>query len=151
MTVTSSSTEARLALKALLEAEFAAEQFPVRNDKLHPAVGGDSKTTLGIYPLRQRPQNNNLLVLHNEVMVQFYGRWKKEIDPETRVDPAWIEEKAERFMRMMKNNADPNTPANWYFTVDSLDYPPDPTGNITRFEARVTCYGNNPALIETTG
>ena len=39
----------------------------------------------------------------------------------------------------------------WYMTVTSVDYPKDPTGNKSRFEATVRAYGQNTALTETIG
>lgn len=150
MTVTSQMTSARSAIAAALTTEFAAEGFTPVNDRLHESMGGDGRTRIGTSPIRSRPMPSNKLVQVSEVLVQFYGKWKKEIDPETRVDPAAIENYVERFLRRMRTS-DPGTGTVWYFDVAEVTYPNDPTGNKTRFEARVNAYGNNPAHIETTG
>lgn len=149
-TVTAPETVARQAIKAALEAEFASEGFPVYDDRLHESVGGDGKTRIATSPIRSTPMASNKLVLIHEILVQFYGKWNKEVEPLQRVDPARIENFAERFRRAMQSS-DPRDPLAWYFDVREVAYPNDPTGNKTRFEARVAVMGNNTALIETTG
>lgn len=150
MAVTAPETAARNAIKAALALEFAAEGFPIYDDRLHPSLGGEGKTRIATSPIRSTPMASNKMVLITEILVQFYGKWTKKVDNEQQVDPLRIETFAERFRRRM-HISDPHRPDAWYFDVREITYPHDPTGNITRFEARVAVVGNNPALIETTG
>lgn len=150
MSVTSGATEARLQLNAIINAEFAPENFVVINDHLHESLGNGG-TRLGTSPNRSRPLASNDLVMTHEILFQFYGRWKDDIDPTTKVDPLVIETYAERFMRALEASAHAGTDRMWYYRVTEINYPQDPTGNKTRFEATILAYGNNPVLVETTG
>lgn len=148
-TVTSPSTTARAVLRGILETEFALEGYPVSDDRLHASIGREG-TKIATSPIREIPLNRQDLALTCEILVQFYGRWKDEINNTTSVNPATIEGYAERFRRALLHH-DPHTDHVWYFNLTEILYPPDPTDNITRFEAHVTAIGNNSALIETTG
>jgi len=149
VSVTSPSTAARAALKALIEAEFAVEGFTVADDHLHESIGWEG-TRLATSPLRERPLAKDNAVLICEIKFQFYGKWKKEIDPETKVNPAKIENYAERFRRAIEAG-DPHTSSVWYFNLLEIAYVHDPTGNKTRFEARVDAVTSNSAIWETSG
>lgn len=148
--VTSPLTEARAAIKAIMEAEFAAEAFPVRDDHIHESLGHEG-TVIGISPIRSILFPGDANTRQHEVKVQFYGRWKKEIDAETRVDPVTVETYAERFLRAIQSTDVVGSQRVWYFMVTELTFPHDPTGNKTRFEATVVSYGDNSSILETTG
>jgi hypothetical protein len=145
-------TEARNALIAMLAAEFAAEQFPIKDDKLHRSLGSNG-TTLGVYPDRTVSSARDRLVSEMSLVVQFYGKYDLRVDPQQTVSPSRIEDFADRFRNALRTrNPDPNSPGVWYFTLERIEYPDDPTGNKTRFEAHLTARGNNGALLsETTG
>jgi len=143
-------TTARKALITALETEFAADQFPVKDDKLHPSLG-DSRTMLGVYPERSTANARDKFVNEYEIVVQFFGKYTLEVDREQTVSPTVIETQAERFRQSIRSGADPRTGAVWYFDLLRIVYPDDPTGNKTRFEATVVARGNNSALIETSG
>lgn len=146
----SPSTETRQIIKALVEAEFATENFKVANDRLHGSLGHD-RTRLGCFPGREVASPANYQVLETEVLFQFYGKYTKDVDPEQKVDPEKVEGYAERFRQALEKGNSPGTRAVWYFDVLEIAYPPDPTGNMTRFEARVLARGENSNLVETTG
>lgn len=150
MSVTSPSTEARLALKGLVAIEFAPEAFAIKDGYIHQSVGMNG-VRIGISPVSEAPYSRDNYVLVLSMLVQFYGRWRDEpISPENSVDPVTIETYAERFRRSLKGN-DPLQTNAWYFLLEALNYPLDPVGQKTRFEATVRCYANNAQLIETTG
>lgn len=151
MPATPPETQAREAMIALLGTEFAPEQFPVRDDKLHASLGSKA-TTLGVYCARTISSPRDRYVSEIEVVVQFYARYDLRVDPEQTVSPKPIEAFAERFRQALQaGSSDPNTGSVWYFTLERIDYPDDPTGNKTRFEAYLRARGNNTALVETTG
>ena len=79
------------------------------------------------------------------IMVQFYGKWQKMVNPDQRVDPALIESYAERLRQAVKSG-DPKTDQVWYYRIISVTYVDDPTGNKTRFEANIMAIGTNPAI-----
>jgi hypothetical protein len=147
-TVLAPETEARQALMTALETEFKTEGFPVRGDKLHGSLGSEG-TVIGVSPLQSSPWNRDNDVVEVEVLVQFYGKYELKVEPTQAVDPTIIESYAERFRRMVRT-ADPKTAGAWFFKLAKLKYPPDPTGNISRFEATLISYGSNSALIETS-
>lgn len=148
--VTSPTTTARLALMAVLADEFSVEGFTVVGDILHRSLGRDGKTRIGVSPLQETQYSRNALVNEPRLLVQFYGAWPDKIDPKTTVDPTKIETYAERFRRALHGH-DPKTNTLWFFDKLEITYPHDPTGNATRFEARVTAMGSNSMLVETTG
>lgn len=147
--ITSSATEARTVIMALLAQEFKPEGIEIVGDLLHRSVGNKG-ARIGVSPLREAPWTKSSLILQTNVFVQFYNQWEEIIDPLQIVDPTTIEVFAERFKRKLFKN-DPNTNSTWFFSLISLAYPPDPTDNITRFEATVTAWGNNPSVVETLG
>jgi hypothetical protein len=149
MPVTSPSTQMRLELIDLLEEEFTSEAFPVVSDRLHPSLGY-TETMIGVYPVREAHSTVGN-VLEIEVMVQFYAYWEKKVDNFQQADPALIENFAERFRRRLQTANSPGTPHMWFYYIEDITYPPDPTGNITRWEARILGRGNNSEIIETTG
>lgn len=151
MPVTNPATIARTKLLAVLQAEFGSDAGTVVvSDILHKSLGRDGRTRIGISPAMENPLSSNEAVMVYTMLVQFYGPWKDKIDPNQTVDPTLIETKAERFKRAVRGN-DPDVDTAWYFKVNQIQYPHDPTGNATRFEARVQCVGTNTALIETVG
>ena len=144
MPTTAPETLARQHLKTILQTAFAAEQFQVLDDKLAGAVG-EGGTRIGLSPVISAPSPQNDKILNMSILVQFYGKWKAEVNPQSKVDPAPIEGYAERFREAIRNN-DPKTDQVWYFRVLSITYVDDPTGNKTRFEANVMAVGTNPAV-----
>lgn len=146
MTVIAPETVAREALITALTNEFRPEQFAVKDDKLHGSVG-DSGTTIGVYPLKSQVSSKDAQMAEYTLVVQFYGAYKLETNPRQLVSPKAIEEYAERFRKKIKAGIDPRTGAVWYFELIVIDYPDDPTGNKTRFEAHVLARGNNTSLI----
>lgn len=142
-------TQAREGIITLLEAEYAVEKFPVRGDKLHGSLGSQG-TVIGVYPVHTRPWARDQLVAGIEIAVQFFGRYDLKVDPEQRVDPTQIESYAERFRGALQEGVSGRNAEVWYFNLLGIDYPVDPTGNITRFVAKLLAYGNNSALIETS-
>lgn len=150
MTVTSQATEARLVLNGLLATEYAPEGYSILSDKLDESLGNNG-TRIGTSTNRELPQSGQELVMNIELLVQFYGKWKELIDPNMRVDPAAIENYAERFKRAIQTTPGPQNDRVWYYKLLELRYPDDPTGNKTRFEALLLAYGNNTSLVETVG
>lgn len=142
-------TQARHALIASLQDEFATEQIPVESDKLHGSIGHEGPK-IGVYPDRTSSSSTNRYVSEIEIVVQFYDRYTLKVDPKQKVSPDKIESYADRFRRKLaERTTDPRTGSVWYFTLERIDYPDDPTGNKTRFEARLRARGNNTALVET--
>jgi hypothetical protein len=139
-------------LKDVIETEFTPEQFTVRFDKLHESLGRQ-RVDIGITPTTDivRVSDNN--VQETWVEVRFYLMWKKEISPDTAVDPTTITDYAERFRVALRERApllDPHTGQTWFISLVEIAYPDDPTGNKTRFHATLRALGNNAAIVETT-
>jgi hypothetical protein len=113
-------TEARNALIAMLAAEFAAEEFPIKDDKLHRSLGSKG-TILGVYPERMVASPRDRYVSEMGLVVQFYGKYDLKVDPQQTVSPAKIEGFADRFRNALRTrNPDPNSPGVWYFTWSEL-------------------------------
>lgn len=139
-------TTARNRIINILETEFAADGLKVRSDKLNGSLG-DTGHVAGVSPNVAASQRNNELVLQQEILVQVFHRYRADIDPEQKVDPSIIEAWADRFRRACKTQSAIADPDCWFFNVSRIEYPDDPTGNKTRFNAYVTVYGNNTAEV----
>lgn len=136
------------ALKSVIAAEFSAESITARDDKLHESLGLEG-IEVGVSPIRQIPKPGNATAMETYVLVQFYMMWEKIVDPSTQVDPTVVTAMADRFRRKVESvqATAPGTNDMWYFEVTTTEYPDDPTGNKTRFEATVKATGDNTALI----
>lgn len=143
--MTPPETEARAALFTALQSVFPA--IDIRNDRLHASLG-DTAPVIGVYPDETPANPREKFVNEMRIIVQFFEKYEKIVDRQQTVDPAKIEKSAEEFRKMIKS-VDPKTSGVWYFELTRIQYPPDPTGNITRFVAQVTARGNNTALLET--
>lgn len=131
-------------------AEFADEGFVMIPDRLHESLGL-KRVDVGIAPVEEYPQASDALVQETWAEVRFYDIWKKEITPNTQVNPYRITGFAERFRDALRRaqTTDPRTGQVWYFDVRRVQYPPDPTGNSSRFHMTIRAFGNNSGLIET--
>jgi hypothetical protein len=151
MTVTAPETVARGRLIAILEAEFGGDGVEVRSDKLNESLAID-KPLGAVYPGVSTENPRNGLVLDTVVYVQLFRRWDNAIDAAQTVDPADIEEWAERLRRACQADlADQAGEHMWYFRVQRIDFPDDPSGNKSRLLAAVNVDSSNPALVETIG
>lgn len=139
-------TEARARLKTIIDTEFAADGLIIRNDRLHPALGSDGNHYCGISPIGEGEYSNNAGLWTGQLMVQVYQAFDPQIEPLQEVDPASIEAWAERFREAAKNQVGVGTDDCWYFRLTEFAYPPDPTGNITRFHCSALAFGNNDAM-----
>lgn len=138
------------AIITAFNAEFGAEGFLMIPDRLHESLGRDA-TAVGISPVEDVSSTRNRLVQETWAEVQFFDLWTDEISPDTMVDPFRITEYADRFRRVLRTTKAQNTNTGdvWYFDVDRIQYPNDPTGNKTRFVAQIRAYGDNSNLVET--
>lgn len=137
-------TETREALKIAM-----GEIYPgvvVKGDKLHGSLGTED-AIIGIYPKRTRPWGRDHNVLDCEVVVQYFNNYNLEVNPNESVDPAIIESKVDVLREKLKERIEPATSNCWYFEITEVNYPDDPTGNKSRFEATVLARGNNTAMI----
>jgi hypothetical protein len=140
-----------LALKSVIDTEFAPEGYTAILDNLHESLGR-TRVDIGIAPVEDTLMTGNDVVQETYVEVKFYHLWTQEISPSTIVNPTQITAYAERFRDAVRRAklSDPGTGQVWYFDVRRVQYPSDPTGNKTRFVARVRAFGNNAGLVETT-
>lgn len=151
MSVTAPETTVRGRLKTLLEEEFEEEGLAIRSDRLHESLGTDGPVG-GVYPAQTAPNVSNEVILESVVHVQLFRKWTPEINPKQAVDPGDIEEWAERLRRACQaDHAAVGTKYLWFYSVVKIEYPADPSGNISRLIATVLARAQNPALVETTG
>jgi hypothetical protein len=150
MAVTAPITTARLGLIALLNTEFRPDGAEAVGDRLHSAVGKDGRIRIGVSPQQEVPMPSDKNTLQFGMLVQYYGGWEARVDPQQTVDPTRAETTAERFKRALRGH-DPKTSSVWFYSLVDLTYPTDPTGNITRWEARVTAYGPNSSTLPVLG
>ena len=147
-TVTDAYTVMANAIETVVAAEFSDDStLIIKHDRLHGSVGSDGRTYVGISPEREPTFD---LELQIEVLIQFYGGYKADVNPFQEVDPRVITNKAERLRQALGAIRIVGTSNVWYFDVDSVSYPPDATGNKSRFEMSIIGRGNNSGLIETT-
>ena len=139
------------AVIAAFNAEFAAEGFVMIPDRLHESLGR-KRVAVGISPDEDSPNSRTRIAEEHYLTVQFYGLWDERIDPETQINPSIVVGYASRLKEALRQTqvADPGTDAVWYFDVDRVRYPNDPTGNKSRFEMTIRAWGSNQNLVETT-
>lgn len=136
------------AIEQVVAFEFDDEQYlTFRHDRLHASVGTDGRTYVGVFPTAE---DTARLELGLSVTIQFYGAYQADVDPFQQVDPRVITNKAERLRQALAKARITGMQQVWYFDVVATRYPPDATGNMTRFEMVVTSRGNNSALLETS-
>lgn len=149
--VTAPETKVRERLITLLTTEFKAEGIPIEDDKLNESLGQTGPIG-AVYPAAAVEQPGQGFVLNTTVYVQLFRQWSNDLDPNEKVSPKVIEEWAERLRRACEKQLNVGSDEHvWYFRVARVDYPPDPSGNISRLLATVFVDGQNPALVETTG
>lgn len=151
MSVTAAETAVRNRLIAMLEEEFEEEGLTIKSDRLHDSLGREGAIG-GVYPNSSEEARGQGIVLESRVHVQLFRKWNAEVDPSQTVDPAAIEEWAERLRRKARtDNQAPGDEHMWYFIIEKIEYPPDPSGNISRLHATVLARSQNPGVVETTG
>lgn len=144
-------TEVRTRLIALLENEFAADNVDVRDDKIHDSLG-QTAPVAGVFPTAGDEDPRTVITQRTTVMVQLFRQWDKEIDPEQTVSPAGIEDWAHRLRKAVQADGSfLGDEGLWFYRVTRIEYPPDPTGNITRLLATVQAWSQNAGVVETTG
>lgn len=144
----SAYTIAANALAAICENTFPT--IPVVHDRVHEAVGYKGPR-IGIAPIRQPMNSRNKLVQETWIEIRYMGQWNKEITPDQTVDPRIVTEAAEALLNAIRMTDVTASGEMWYFNVEQVEYPPDPTGNHTRFYVTLRAWGNNASLVETTG
>ncbi len=141
-------TELRAAVKATLETEFAAENFEVRDDKLHDSMGIE-RAIAAVFPEGERRHSSGVVGMFL-VSAQVFMRWDPQIDPAQVVDPGLIEAWAWRLQRRMQAESSVNSANISYYVVNEVIYPDDPTGNKSRFVMGIAGFGHNPSIGETS-
>lgn len=151
MTVTSPFEAAAAAIQAIIAVEFAVEGFTAILDDIHESVGWNGPR-IGIAPMYDIPKPDGYIVQETWIQLQFFNSWVKDINPDQTVDPSIIANFAERFRRRARTTSfNVGTQEVWYFNIERVDYPRDPTGNKTRFVATIRAFGQNAGLVETIG
>jgi hypothetical protein len=136
------------ALEQIINAEFEDEATVAEHDRLHEALG-QRRRRCGLSPIREFPNARNRVAQETLIEIRYFDLWKKEITPETKIDPRIVTDKAERLRRAI-NAATINASGEvWFMNVEGTEYPPDPTGNASRFYMTVRAWGNNAGLVET--
>jgi len=151
MTVVTSPYElAAAAIKQIIDTEFADLGVDTLHDQVHESLGHD-RIVVGIAPNYDAPQARDENVQETWLDVRFWNLYNLQIDPEQIVDPRIITNYAERLKRAVKAANITINGQVWYFSVRRTTYPDDPTGNKSRFVMTFRAFGNNAALVETTG
>lgn len=138
------TTQAREYIQDILNAEFKPERISVRAGFTDNSLA-QYGVMAAVYPISEEPGQDVRLELRTAIGVDFLTVWEPDPDVERIVDPAVIEGYANRFRLALAAYQQTGTSDIWWFQLDELNYETDPTGNITRFSAVVTAYGQNPA------
>ena len=143
----SPATLLRTRIKDLFETEFAAEGWTVEDTKLLRAVG-EEQTRAACYPEDIVPDAARYNVLRVRVVLQLYLQYEAGPDPEIEADPTVIEEYADRFYRLFEDtNSVGLVPDFWFLKVLGVEFPDDPAGKRTRFEATIEGRCENPSAV----
>lgn len=138
-------------IKAICDAVFDAEGFKAKHDCLHESLGF-KRVEIGISPSRITPLPTNASVDQTFILIQFYGLYKREVDPELQVNPFKVAAYHDRLAVALETQQaqDPTSNDVWYYQIINTEFPRDPTGNKSRFEMTVRALGGSPGL-ETSG
>lgn len=137
-------------LAALIDDEFSAEGWTAGFDRFGRSKGmGEphDQASISVTPESERPRPGRIIELQVPVVVQFYLGYDAEPDETITRDSREIAALAGRFRRMLAGDAVNLPDGAWYVRLGDIDYPLDPTGNKTRFEARVEGIGANAAAL----
>lgn len=141
------ATAARARVKAIIDAEFAAEGYTVENDKIVRASARDGNVRVACSPNFESEVPRNVNELTVELLLQFYLPFRAEPDETIAVDPTAIEAAADRIRRAFGGNSSGITADMWFIRLRRIEYPDDPSGNKTRLEATITAWCENPAAL----
>lgn len=135
---------------SIVDTEFDAEGFTTEYDRLGRSAGMEITEGARIavapdpnFPVTEAPQKT--LVLQVPVTLQFYLAYEAEPDETIAVDPRVITGYGHRLREAFRANSSANSPQMWFLRLISIQYPPDPTGNASRLEARITGFAENAA------
>ena len=132
-------------VKSIFATTFAAEGWTVADDKLLRATGKDGDPHAGWYPVIAAERTNQVRELDSTIIVQLYLGFDPDPNEDYVRDPNVIIGYADRFRRAFQSQSSGTTEDLWFLRLTQVAYPPDPTGNSSRFEATVVGYSQNPA------
>jgi hypothetical protein len=141
------ATLARERVTDIIETEFSAEGWSVEADRLLHANGREGADRIACYPESENEGENVVLMLKVNLRVQIYLAYEDNIDENQAVDPTLIEGYADRLRRAFGDNSSGSADDMWWVRLTNVEYPPDPTGNISRLEALVIAQCDNPASL----
>jgi hypothetical protein len=137
-------------IKTVFDTEFAPQSFVLSRDRLLRADGKDGTAKTGMYPTTTQEDTRNANMLVVGAVVQLYLPFNPDpaANEHAVVDPTTIIGYADRFRRAIGagGNDVGNVTDFWYLRVPRIDYPVDPSGNVTRFEAQVEGRCDNPGI-----
>lgn len=144
----SSETACRQVVVDIVEAAFAAEGFAVAADRLPRAAGQDGEVHVAASPEGPSEEDpRDVSMLKVSVLLQLYLGFDPTPNADYVVDPVTIEDYADRLRTAFRNPAGTNDDVLWYPRLTRIDFPPDPTGNISRLEAHISGWAQNAAGI----
>lgn len=138
---------AAVALETIVNVTF--DDVTAKHDKVHESLGFDGPVC-GISPINEVPYERNRAAMQTYVEIRYFGRWDKRVDPTQSVDPRVVSDKADELQDAIRTAEVVKSGDLWFFNVERIEYPDDPTGNKTRFIMTVKVWANNSTLVETT-
>lgn len=141
------ATLARERVKAIVEAEFSAENVTVESDKIPRAAARDGRTRVACSPNFEAEIAGRVNELEVDLLLQYYLPFTADPDENIVVDPAAIEAVADRLRRAFQTQSNGIVSDLWFLRLRRIEYLDDPTGNKTRLEAQITAWCENPAAL----
>lgn len=146
MTV-SAATLVRGRVKTIADACFAAEGFVTEDDKILREAGRDGRNRMACYPELETEASGQVNRLDVFVRLQLYLAYTAEPDENIAVDPTIIEGYAARLRAAFETQSSGIVSDMWYLRLQRIEYPDDPTGNKSRFEAAIFASADNLASL----
>lgn len=144
-------TAARARVKEIVEAVYSTEGWTAGDDRFGRSKGKDLATdqaAISVTPDYERERPAKAYLLDLGITVQFYLGFAAEPDENIERDSTVIEGYADRFRAAFAGaGARVDDGDAWYLRLTSIEYPVDPTGNKTRFEALITGEATNRAAL----
>ena len=144
-------TDSRARVKQAVATAFSAEGWTAGDDRFGRSKGmGEphDQASISVTPLYARERLNKAWLLDIGILVQFYLGYDAEPDETIVRDSTVIEGYANRLRAQFAGaGARVDTGDAWYLRWTGVEYPVDPTGNITRFEATIIGEAKNAAAL----
>ena len=144
-------TASRTAIKNLISTVYTTEGWTAGDDRFGRSKGKDQAedvAAISVTPLYERERPGQAEILDLGILVQFHLGFAAVPDENIVRDSTVVEGYGDRLRAAFAGaGCRVDDGDAWYLRFTAIDYPVDPTGNITRFEATIVGEAYNRAAM----